>query len=331
MCKFILSTVFILFVSFTCFGQPDTSGFSKADARARSIKYNGDVKKLTSSLVAPFNTELLKTRVIFKWITENITYDVKEYHQLKNGFYAALKQKLAKEPAATFDKKYNAEIVKYVLQSKSAICDGYARLFKIMCDECGLISETILGDAKNSFDDIGKGLDTNHAWNAVLINSKWYLLDATWASGFSDSKGMKFTKEFDESYFLIQPEKMALNHFPINKNWFLCESPPTFEKFSNFPYVQSNFFKWNISSFSPENGIIHAKTGDTLTFTFSIPDLTLKVDVFEKKSDKYFKKVKSESATVYRYAYIVPEHKTEEINIKLESDIILTYRLISDK
>jgi len=59
-----------------------------------------------------------------------------------------------------------------------AVCDGYAKAFKVLCDKYGI--ECILV--------VGKGITTDatvsqHMWNYVKMeNGKWYAVDVTWDS-----------------------------------------------------------------------------------------------------------------------------------------------------
>lgn len=65
------------------------------------------------------------------------------------------------------------------------ICEDYAQSFKKLADLLGIESQIVKGYTRNSTQDIGKVPPTpNHAWNAVKINQKWMMLDATWATGY---------------------------------------------------------------------------------------------------------------------------------------------------
>ena len=74
-------------------------------------------------------------------------------------------------------------VARIVLKRKQTVCAGYARLFKTLCDFAGIKSEIITGYAKTNLMS-SRQFKCNHNWNAVLIDSNWYLLDATWASGY---------------------------------------------------------------------------------------------------------------------------------------------------
>lgn len=57
-----------------------------------------------------------------------------------------------------------------VFIEKKAVCEGYSKAFKILCDklnvECVLIS--------------GKGENSLHEWNNVKLDNEWYAVDVTW-------------------------------------------------------------------------------------------------------------------------------------------------------
>ena len=59
----------------------------------------------------------------------------------------------------------------------SAVCDGFSRTVKMICDDIGLNCYIVIGDV------IGAG---GHAWNLVEIDGKWYHLDVTWNDGCGD-------------------------------------------------------------------------------------------------------------------------------------------------
>lgn len=63
------------------------------------------------------------------------------------------------------------------LFEKYAVCDGFSRLTKMMCDDVGLDCYIVIGEV------IGGG---GHAWNLVKIDGQWYHLDTTWNDGCGD-------------------------------------------------------------------------------------------------------------------------------------------------
>ena len=59
----------------------------------------------------------------------------------------------------------------------------------------------------------------NHSWNAVQLNNKWYLCDATWASGVIDMRNLQYEKDYKEIYFLTDPVDFTRTHEPLDKAW----------------------------------------------------------------------------------------------------------------
>jgi transglutaminase/protease-like cytokinesis protein 3 len=54
-----------------------------------------------------------------------------------------------------------------------------------------------------------------HAWNAVCIDRKWYLIDVTWG----------------ERFYLKSPAYFYSDHFPKQNRWTLF---PEFKSFEDF-------------------------------------------------------------------------------------------------
>lgn len=113
---------------------------------------------------------------------------------------------------------------KDILKRGKAICWGYSTLFKAMCEEVGIECEIISGYSKVPLNSKPKIEEPNHAWNAVKIDGKWHLLDATWDSG---NKGLEsdFEKQFGHNYFLTPPSFFIANHLPAEPNWQLVKCP----------------------------------------------------------------------------------------------------------
>ena len=94
--------------------------FKEADDRATSCPETPDVvgslDSLAAYLVAPFTTDLLKHRVIFRWITDHISYNGEGF---RTGDYGDL------SPIG-------------VLKSRTGVCSGYSSLYKALADKAGI-------------------------------------------------------------------------------------------------------------------------------------------------------------------------------------------------
>ncbi len=107
------------------------------------------VNRLLTSLSLSGKTDYEKIKTIYDYMCENITYD---YDNLDNSDYKL---------------KYTAYAA---LINKTAVCQGYANLFYRLMEEEGIDCRIVTG--------LGSG--SNHAWNIVALQRKYYDVDATW-------------------------------------------------------------------------------------------------------------------------------------------------------
>jgi hypothetical protein len=181
------------------------------DDQVRSIpdRQARDVKALAQYINKKASSNKQAVRGVYVWLTNNITYDVKSFMKGRA---------VESEPSA-------------VLNNKIAVCHGYSRLFKALCDEMGIQSEIIPGYSRGYGNENRKRFqNTDHAWNAVKLEGKWYLLDATWGAGGINSTG-NFEKKFNEDYFLSVPETFVHRHLPLLPMWQLLNCPVKLAEF----------------------------------------------------------------------------------------------------
>ena len=252
--KILLSIFLFLPVFFN--GQSTPDNFYKIDNKVMAIPF-GKADTLAKQLAALGKTEREKVRAIFRWITEHIDYNVRIYNRGKTTgplFY--------EEPdySNTALPPLNERVAAKVLYKKVAFCDGYARLFKTLCDHAGIQSEIIFGYARTN---MSKKFGVNHTWNAVYIDSAWHLLDATWASGFV-SYSNQFVKQYNDFYFLTPPEQFIRDHYPEDLQWTLLPDPPNYREFAQSPFRYSGFLKAGIVNHFPAKGVIETMVGDTV-------------------------------------------------------------------
>ena len=122
------------------------------------------------------------------------------------------------------------------------VCEGYARLYRHFANNINLIVENITGFAKGfgyNPTKLNEKLDANHAYNAVKLKNKWYLIDSTWGAGYILKD--HFVKEYEPFYFCIKPEFIINTHYPLNENWQLLERPIKFEQFKSNIKLNKNF------------------------------------------------------------------------------------------
>ena len=108
------------------------------------------------------DTDVDKARVIFTWLYYNITYD----------------------PASLFYGNIQQSTSVSTLSSGLAVCNGYAGLFKHLPELAGLPAHKVSGHGKGyGYQSLQDGdplpeMSSNHAWNWVLTEGEWHLMDS---------------------------------------------------------------------------------------------------------------------------------------------------------
>lgn len=188
------------------------------------------------------------TPLACRWVAENISYDYET--KRRTGKHGSM------DPES-------------ILNSRSSVCSGYARLLVSMLTEAGLRALKVSGSAGGeSRRERSKSSDSSsgHAWVAVQIQgltadpgviepsnaplnsaasrtvfrkAGWCLIDPCWMAGYSDSKARvkEFIKKFDDVYFLTRPELFVLDHLPDDSTWQLLP-PAHIMSPANFPQCQ---------------------------------------------------------------------------------------------
>ena len=179
--------------------------FNAIDKHARKSpkEIEQDIKLLADYLAEKSSNELEKVRSIYVWVTNKLTYDYQAY---KNG-----------------NKRINRNN-QDILERKKAVCFGYSTLFKALCEEMGIKAELISGYSWDTLTSTENPDEPDHAWNAVRIDSTWYLLDATWGSSTIDKKST-YLKSDNQDYFLVDPKLFISSHLPQDPMWQLLDCP----------------------------------------------------------------------------------------------------------
>lgn len=195
----------------------EESCYAAIDEHIRSIKKRyKSIPLLAKDITAPYTKEEDKIRAIFIWVSNNIAYDCKEYHNKNRKISGPIiksndnKYQRASKWADTY---YN--YANNVLKKRKGICEGYASLFYELCKASGVKCEVVHGKVKKEKD--GKIKYTAHAWNKVYMNEEWFYLDATWAAGACDEKVTKFYKGFSNKYYLTPTWRPYDSHIENSK------------------------------------------------------------------------------------------------------------------
>ena len=265
--------------------------FKDVDSFVLTVKYDNDIVKLAKELTVNYAEDVYKVRALFKWVTNNIDYD---YRFINSG-------RELKMPECEYEndndciqtvREWENNYLKRILVRKKAICDGYAKLFKKLCNLNYIQCELINGYARTKPYQVGNNMPVNHAWNAVMIDADWYYLDPTWAAGYcteneETGKLLRFVKDYRNYYWLLPFDIFSRNHYPKKGN-FLEPIALTKEQFFMKPHYYSVEILENIYEYSPLTGVLKVKKGDTIHFKFDykkdIRQLQINTNIFRNPS-----------------------------------------------
>jgi len=309
----------------------------------QSANGQGEVEKLAKKITSSCKTDRQKVTKIFQWITDNISY------RTRNDRIPVIGKNSSRFNRDKFDAinddtatllPLNERVALNVLKSRLAVCDGFARLFTSLCDYAGIQSEIITGYADNGSGRRGTGFGVNHYWNAVFLEGKWQLLDASWASGYLLLPSGEFVRNYNPRYFLADPEMFIRDHYPEHPRWTLL--PPSIipAAFKHSPFRQKSFSKYSIASYFPEKGIIEASLGDSIELELFIKnekqDKNIAADdaadsfrLFPPDASVCLTPAESDTLQAGRvkYKFTVDNPELEWVYLFYNNDIILRYKV----
>lgn len=182
---------------------------------------------VVSALVGRGGASLGNVKVLHDWICDNIAYDAD----------------------MLFSGRISGQDWESVLKKKKAVCSGYTNLMNEMCRLAGIESVGISGWSKG-FGYKGYLEDyTDHAWNAVQVGGRWYLVDCTWDAGIVEWK--KFVKRYSTSWLFAAPRVFLYSHLPEKDDSQYYAPALGKEQFVKEPFVEPEFFDFGFAFREP--------------------------------------------------------------------------------
>ncbi|MEL7341538.1 MAG: transglutaminase domain-containing protein, partial [Bacteroidota bacterium] len=184
----------------------------------KGYSQSAKVEKIATRITKGIEDDSLQFRAIFCWVTRRIKYDLK-----------AFKNRDLPNPNT-----------KTTLRRRKAVCAGYALLMAELCRSVDIPAFYLSGYTREGdFDPDFPIRYDDHAWNAVLLKGRWYLLDATWSSmstkvkrkpisnfvraqlGLATIQKVVPVHKPNDDYYLLAPEQMIVDHLPLLPMWQL--------------------------------------------------------------------------------------------------------------
>lgn len=180
--------------------------------------------------------------------------------QLARAVHDYVADRVAYDVVAYRTGRYPSQDADTVFRTHLSVCAGYSALFEAIGRAAGLTVRSVYGRARHSAAD---GMGEGHAWNAVKLDSRWYLIDTTWDAGDVDAEG--FHKRYKTWYFLIPPEVLLADHYPDENRWQLLAPPRTSGEYLRTPALRPEFFAHGLRLVSPDRAESDARGSVVVT------------------------------------------------------------------
>lgn len=196
-----------------------------------------------------------RTKAIHDYVVLRLTYDE-----------ATFKRFLAHDTS-----NWPAQDAEHVFESRTGVCEGYARLMVALGKASGVSIAYIAGSVRNAHYRVAEGDETTmkaalegygHAWNAVMLDGKWQLIDATWddPSGAAPSGS-----HVRSTYLFTPPELFVYDHLPDDPNWQLLPAPLSTGDFVREPMMDPDMGRYGIGLLDPTRAQVSVDGEITIT------------------------------------------------------------------
>lgn len=178
--------------------QFDQDSFEKAE----EIKPDASFDEIVLLVKNQYKEDFKRLSMICGWFYYNFDYDIKK-----------------------FETGGNSEDYRIVFDKKKGICNDICILFSEFCNKIEIRNEIIEGYTKGFGDSLNLK-ETNHVWNIVFVNNKWFHCDVLWTIGVLDGTPIKnnlvFKKRLIYWNFLNRCDDTFLkDHIPAIPLWQL--------------------------------------------------------------------------------------------------------------
>jgi hypothetical protein len=190
-----------------------TCRYAELDAHALACptSVTNSMAQLVAHLLKPARNNEERVRVLCRWVAANISYNAAGFRSGNLG-----------------DNSADA-----VLRNRTSVCAGYANLLGALLAEAKVQAHVVSGWAKGVGWIKGPQGRTDHAWTVVNLSdntapgsqSRWALIDSTWAAGALGDTG--FERRYEDFYFLTRPDLLIQSHLPQDSKWTLLPSGKT--------------------------------------------------------------------------------------------------------
>jgi hypothetical protein len=302
--------------------------FSKADSVALLYPDYSlyDLPGLSRKLTDPFQSDAEKFRAIFKWVCSNVRNDYDLYAENEKK-----RETLSGDELKVWNKYFSTVAFKQLLKTHATVCTGYAYLIRELSLHAGMSCEVVDGYGRNVVSNIGGQGIVNHSWNAVKLDGKWYLCDATWASGGIDPQQKLSVQKYNNTYFLSDPALFVHNHYPLEAKWTLLNGNHSLQEFLNDPLIYYAAIRERVQFIEPSTFELTVSKGGELGFAFRGRaglgnGLKLRIGN-TSTSDELAVQTISDTECLYQISHVFRFKGTYAVHVLLNDEYLYSYHL----
>jgi len=320
-----ISFIFLL-LNFTFLNFTFAQKLSEVDKIvAKYPKSFNSTEKLAERIEKDFNSDYDKARAIFSWMAFNMKYDYNAFlnpPRVQGFSYSSEAEKQRKI------QQLNDNLIQKSFKSQKAVCEGFTALYQHLATLVGLKSEVIKGDSKTRLVDIGrKNTSSNHAWNIVLIDKKWRLVDVTWGQGYYDGSKGRMVNDFAPIYFDTDPDYFFAKHYP-DSGTFLGDKISKSD-FLNGPLIYNKTIEEDYKIKSPDSGILEVKNGEKITFEIKNVSKSDQVFYVNKKNQAVKVLNPKEKRGGLEFQILIDNNIGDYITIFINTGSVVAFKVIS--
>ncbi|MBJ2125759.1 transglutaminase domain-containing protein [Flavobacterium sp. IB48] len=291
---------------------------------AKYPKSFDSTEKLADKIEKDFDSDYDRARAIYSWIAFNIRYDYNAYlnpPRVQGFSYSSEAEKQRKI------KQLNDNLIQKAFKSKKAVCEGFTALYQHLAELVNLKCEIIRGDSKTNLRDIGrKATSSNHAWNVVLIDKKWRLVDVTWGQGYYDTSKGRMVNDFNPVYFDTNPEYFFAKHYP-DSGTFLGDRISKSD-FLDGPLIYNKTIENDYKIKTPNLGIIEAKNGDKITVEIKNVSKSSQVFYLNRKNQPVKVLNPKEKRGSLEFQILIDKNIGDYITIFIDTESIVSFKIV---
>ncbi|XP_019621801.1 PREDICTED: LOW QUALITY PROTEIN: uncharacterized protein LOC109468031 [Branchiostoma belcheri] len=207
-----------------------------------------DFASLVEHLTEPCTTELEKARVLFRWVTAQDIVNMQ------------------------FPSEPKEDSPEWHLKEIKEKREFHSALFSQLCSHAGLEHEVVNGYTKGVRCLPGtalQGTDHRGSWTLVLLDNRWGIIDTSWGSHHMIDDDMKELEEVysvEEFYFLPDPSRYIISHYPDVDNMQLLPKPISLPDFESHVKCWPDFFTYQLKLLSHHQGLLKTTNGEVTIY-----------------------------------------------------------------